>query len=387
MSTNPGGVVDPADLVGRDDVLARLYRAVDSGGAKVLGDRRMGKTSMLGVAQLALQRVGHPVVRVSAETSDPAVFGRHLLQQMRDEHVLRHAIPHWEGELGGEVGVNVGIASLKLTGKASTAGGGPAELDLFRACAEAARRAGPYRIVFIFDEITALARGLAAGDAGRAEEFFHMMRVPRQEIGNVSVVLAGSIGLHHVLRDMAVVNDIAAVPVGPLALTDAIYLARCLLRGADIAPERELAVARVVVEQCAGVPFYIHKLVERLDQHGQREPDAYNIQELVTRILEDDADEWEMRHYDTRLDDYYGSDAALARRIVDAYATSANGLTISQLEDQLAVVELPDRPSRDDLLGMLYRLEADHYLTRSGNVDHIATPLLRRAWCIMRRLP
>ena len=186
MATNAGGVVDPADLVGREDTLVKLYRSIDSGGAKVLGDRRMGKTSMLGAAQLQLQAVGHTVVRVSAETSDPAVFGRHLLQQLRAERVLRGALPQWEAELGGEVGINVGIASFKLSGNAAT-GGGPRELDLFRSCAEAARKAGPYRVIFIFDEITALARGLAADQAGAADEFFRTLRVPspgdRQRLG------------------------------------------------------------------------------------------------------------------------------------------------------------------------------------------------------------
>jgi len=148
MPTNPGGVVDPADLVGRDDLLMKFYHAVESGGAKVLGDRRMGKTSMLAAAQVELQRVGHTVVRVSAETSDPAVFGRHLLQQMRAERVLRAALPQWDVELGGEVCVNVGVASFKLNGKATT-GNGSRELDLFRSCAEAVRRSGPYRVIFI----------------------------------------------------------------------------------------------------------------------------------------------------------------------------------------------------------------------------------------------
>lgn len=385
MATNAGGVVDPADLVGRQDTLARLYRSINSGGAKVLGDRRMGKTSMLGAAQLELQAVGHTVVRVSAETSDPAVFGRHLLQQMRAERMLRSALPQWEAELGGEVSVNVGVASFKLSGKAGT-GGGAREMDLFRSCADAARRAGPYRVIFIFDEITALARGLASDDAGVADEFFRTLRVPRQEIGNVSVVMAGSIGLHHVLHDMAVVNDIAAIPVGPLSVVDAIYLARCLLRGAGLASDCEREIASAVVEQCAAVPFYIHKLVQKLDERGRQALDRATIEALVTNILEDPADEWEMRHYDTRIDDYYGEDAPLARQIIDAVALSADGLTMSHLEHQLAAVDLPSRPSRDHLLTMLYRLEADHYLTRSGNLDRMATSLLRRAWLIQRRL-
>jgi hypothetical protein len=386
MPTNPGGVVDPADLIGRDDALRTLYRAVDSGGAKVLGDRRMGKTSMLAAAQAELKRVGHTVVRVSAETIDPSVFARHLLQQMQEERVLRATLPKWEAELGGEISLNVGVASFKLNGKASAGGAGSRELDLFDSCAEAVGRSGPYRVIFIFDEISVLARGLAAGDVGRAEEFFRTLRAPRQQFKNVSVIMAGSIGLHHVLRDMAVVNDIAPIPVGPLASEEAVYLARCLLRGARIATDNELEVARAVVEQCAAVPFYIHKLVQKLDERGDRDPGASTIQPLVYGILEEHADEWDMRHYDTRIDGYYGKDALLARQLIDIFALSDSALTPSQVEDHLGSLNLSQRPNRDDLLAILYRLEADHYLVRVGNSDRMATLLLTRAWRTLRRL-
>ncbi|MDQ1742122.1 MAG: hypothetical protein QOE23_461, partial [Pseudonocardiales bacterium] len=67
MTTNPGGVVDPADLVGRDRELARLQRSVTTGGAKMLGDRRMGKTSLLRALSKSLDSAGHSVIRISAE--------------------------------------------------------------------------------------------------------------------------------------------------------------------------------------------------------------------------------------------------------------------------------------------------------------------------------
>jgi hypothetical protein len=95
-----------------------------------------------------------------------------------------------------------------------------------------------------------------------------------------------------------------------------------------------------------------------------------------------------MRHYDTRLDAYYeADDAVLVRRILDAYAISQNGLTVPELDGHLAAVDLPRRPGRDELVTIVGKLEADHYLRRSGSVDTMATSLLRRAWCWIRRLP
>src|ERR1700712_1480723 len=88
MTTNPGGVVDPDDLVGRGDELEQLRQSVLTGGAKLLGDRRLGKTSLLRLLELDLQAAGHTVIRVSAETDDPEVFSRNLIEAMRANHLL-----------------------------------------------------------------------------------------------------------------------------------------------------------------------------------------------------------------------------------------------------------------------------------------------------------
>ena len=109
MTTNPGGVVDPDDLIGRADELAQLQRAVETGGAKLLGDRRMGKTSLLRLLEQTLREAGHLVVRVSAETDDPVVFGRNLAEAMRASHVLGREWGRWQQEFGGELSINVGV--------------------------------------------------------------------------------------------------------------------------------------------------------------------------------------------------------------------------------------------------------------------------------------
>src|SRR5580704_5454509 len=107
------GVVDPDDLVGREAVRNELCLAVASGGAKVIGDRRMGKTSALRAVQDDLEKAGHTVVRVSGETSNPNLFSERLLQEMRSQRLIQRALPKWEAELGGEVSVNVGVGSAR----------------------------------------------------------------------------------------------------------------------------------------------------------------------------------------------------------------------------------------------------------------------------------
>jgi hypothetical protein len=384
MTTNPGGVVDPQDLVGRDVELVRLLHSVETGGSKLLGDRRMGKTSLLRKLEEQLRPVGHTVIRVSAETSDPATFGRNLLDAMRSVHALGREWPHWEREFGGELKVNVGVFGLKLTAKASSGDREPPAVDLFQRCAEVTRHSGPYRLSFIFDEITVLARALGERTPGGADEFLRTLRVPRQELQGVSMILAGSIGLHHVVSDLSVVNDLDSVVVGPLTDPEALYLARCLLRGAGIARAHEVAIAETIAEQTCAIPFYIHKLVQELGERGMTNPRRTEVVDLVDDALRNDR--WEMRHYLDRIPIYFGADAELVTSMLDAYAVSDSPLTVDDLSARLDAVDLERRPSRDTLLSIVVRLEADHYLVRVDAADRFATSLLRRAWRELRRL-
>jgi hypothetical protein len=382
MSTNPGGVVDPDDLIGRERELTRLLASVNTGGAKLLGDRRMGKTSLLRKFGDCLGEAGHAVIRISAESSDPEKFARDLIATMRHNRLLRDHVRRWEMELGGDLTLSVGVGGLSLQGRVSRSRL-DVEQDLFRACAEACSNRKPYRVVFVFDEITVLARQLGQLVPGGPEEFLRGLRVPRQELSSISMVFAGSIGLHHILSDRSPVNDLVPVPVGPLSQPDAWYLARCLLRGAGIAQSDEKRAAQTIVEQTCAIPYYVHKLVYDLAGQGALQPTDSDIVSAVDDALYEDR--WEMRHYRDRIPRYYGDDAALVTLMLDEYAASYQPLTIENVVNRLASTVLAGKPDKPKVRWLVERLEDDHYLVRVGVADRFATSLLRRAWLEMQR--
>lgn len=382
MTTNPGGVVHGADLIGRTRELHRLLMSVHTGGAKLLGDRRMGKTSLLRALSTSLDEAGHTVIRISGESSDPEKFGRDLVAEMRRNRVLHDHVRRWETDLGGELKVNVGIAGLTLQGHA-TRSRLAGEQDLFRACADACRDLTPYRLVFIFDEITALASRLSRLSASAPEEFLRSLRMPRQEIAGISMIFAGSVGLHHVLSEQSPVNDLDPVTVGPLSQPDALYLARCLLRGIGVLEADELPVAESIVEQTCAIPFYIHRLVQDIAERGASRPTKADVVAIVDDALH--GDRWEMQHYRDRIPRYYGDDAELVGAMLDEYAAADHPLTVEDIVDRLSATELAQHARRTRVLNLVDRLEDDHYVVRVGAADRFATSLLRRAWREMRR--
>jgi AAA ATPase domain len=380
MVTNPGGVVEPDDLVGRDRELNRLLKSVNTGGAKLLGDRRMGKTSLLNKAADQLEAVGHEVIRISVESSDPELFSQRLLSRLATSRVLGQHLTRWTAELGGELRLDVGPAGFLLKGNANR-GAGP-EVDFFDACLDATTRLKPYRLVFFFDEITVLASKLGARLPGGPEQLLHMLRAPRQHVHGVSMVMAGSVGLHHVLTDRSPLNDLDGIRIGPLADVDALYLARCLLLGAGVHCSDDVRVGQAVVEQTCAIPYYIHQLVGELAVRNFRLVTEQDVARVVDDALHDDL--WGMKHYLHRVPKYYGAEADAVVLMLDEYAAAPEPLTVEDVLNRLAVhPEL--QLTRDKVLNLVMRLEDDHYLVRVGRADRFATSLLLRAWRELRR--
>jgi len=369
---NPGGPVDPEDLVGRRDELQRTHEAVAHGGAYVTGERRMGKTSLLAKLESELVAAGRTVLRISAETSSPDVFAQRLVVELRKNHVLSPQVKRWEKEIEGSVGLAIGQTGFKLTGKAKRAADEPREIDVIELLASACERDGA---VLIVDEVTVLCSALGP-DA--ALELLRGLRAERQGDQRIQLVLSGSIGLHHAVPDTQPINDLWRVEVGPLALPEAEELTQRLLLGIGMSCDG--AMVADIVTVTSGVPFYIQAVVDRLRSQPTRP-----VADIVERCIIEN--EWHTQHYVKRVEDYYGRDSApVALALLDEFASaSPSGLTIEQVQSRVGA-SLDHAPSRDVLIDLLQKLEMDHYLIREGDVDRMSSPLLATIWRVHRRL-
>lgn len=378
LSVNPGGIVPVDELVGRGSLITELLAlaAPPSHGALLLGDRRIGKTSLLRAIETPLREAGHLVVRVSAETSSLETFGRALLAGLRSDRRQRS----WEVDLEGEVQVSAGPGRIVLRGKGRRRNE-TAEVDLFSACATAARSSGEgMRVILLLDEFTVLASEL---DPAEGREFLHTLRRARQELPELAMFLAGSIGLHHALPgDKTGVNDLTEIHVDVLAQADAQLLAAGLLQGAGIRTAEPGEVVAAMVEQTSGFPYYLHGVAQLLADRSAPVT-AQSVREVVADALEQDL--WNTSHYDARLESYYGRDAAESvRAILDTVASTHAPTSPDALLQSPPVAA--QGLSRTDLLRLLRRLEADHYLRRAGNDSAFASDLVRRIWLHLRRL-
>lgn len=372
ISPNPSG---PDDHIGHEAELHEVLLSVDSVGALLPGDRRMGKTSLLRKAEQLLTE--HVVVRISAETEKLDLFGPRLLELLRGHSVFADELKRWKME------VDVGYQGIRLRRRT---GDGPERAedsdDLFT---WAAARAAPTKLVVIIDEVTVLVTAIEQQHPGGAAEFLRSLRRPRQELPNVAVILSGSIGLHHAVRDSAPLNDLRKVRIGPLAPPDAVFLARCLLLGGRIETDDDMDVASTMAEATDGVPYFLHHVAAEASRRGGVLT-AGGVADIRQAALTDPDDPWHLRHYRERISRYYGADPDLVLHLLDAYALADGPLDVEALAAGVASVPIDGLPSRDELVRLVESLESDNYLTRRGNADEFAFRLLRDAWRSMRRL-
>lgn len=352
-----------------------MLLSVASVGALLPGDRRMGKTSLLRKVEQLLTE--HVVLRISAETDDADLFGRRLLEVLRGNRIFADELKRWNVE------VDVGYRGIRL--RRHPGEGGRHDEGYDDLVAWAAARAAPAKLIVIIDEITVLATAIEREHPGGAAEFLRSLRRPRQELPNVVVILSGSVGLHHAVADMAPVNDLRPVRIGPLDRDDAAFLARCLFLGEQIETTDEAAVAAAMADATDGVPYFLHHVAAEAARRGDVLT-AGGVAAIREAALTDPDDPWHLRHYRDRIPRYYGADADLVLHILDAYANAAEPIDLAGLTSQLGSVALDRRPTRDELIRLVESLEADHYLARRGDADEFAFRLLRDAWRSMRRL-
>lgn len=367
---NPGGRVDPDDLVGRHAELQRLHEAIVHSGAHVTGERRMGKTSILNKLHDELDAAGRTVIRLSAETQDLTTFTYRLLNELRTHKLVSRRISKWEKEIGGEISVSILGSGIKLTGKAKKNTDQTLELDLVDLLTSTSETAGA---VLIIDEITVLCAALGP-DA--TLEFLGNLRAHRESPRPLALVISGSLGLHHVLSDTRPINDLWTVEVAALQDAEARELIARLLLGVGIT--RTDALEHGILCATGGIPFYIQAVVQQLVDSPTR-----SISDIVEQSIIENL--WHTEHYVTRLGEYLGDDAAMARAMLDEYATH-DLLRVDDLERMLSTTFGPTA-DRENLLRVMSRLQKDHYVVRAdATTSSMSSPLLQQIWRIHRQL-
>ena len=387
MITNPGGQLDPEDIVGRDNLIGDMWVVLDGRCIYMNDLRRIGKTQIM-VKMKANAPPGWLCVKRDLGVCHTAEeFAQHAYEDSSAVLTGGKKATRRMGKLLGK------LAGTEIPGVLKLPDGSVAPWKevlerTFRDIHKCAESDGS-RMLFMWDEVPFLIDNIAKRQgAAVAMEVLDVIRALTQQYDRVRVLLTGSIGLHHVLQSLneegysgSPLNRMEFVRPGPLSDGDATNLAQRLLQGEDIRVD-DLDQCAAAIAECAGyVPFYIHKLISRLDKAAMHSPQS--IAEMLDTQLADRNSDWDLEHYRNRLKNYYGENLPSALAILDAIAIRRS----AKLEEIRSDVAAQMPVEIEQIRIIIDLLCKDHYLAHAKNGKyHFYLEIVARWWRISRDL-
>lgn len=364
MRANPGGVIAVEDVVGRDDLTARIWSVLENQSVVLTSERRLGKTSVIRkmVAACGSHQVCFARDIEDYRSATEFIEGIYADAEPILSKAERAGLGLWKllGKLGGtEIG-HVKLPNLKPHWKSIL-------LALFQDIFEREER----QVVFFWDELPLFLHNVKAnGGAREAMELLDVLRSLRQKYPKLRMVFAGSVGIHQVVQSLRKhgyandpTNDMAIIEVPPLTPEHGKHLARLLLEGERIKIVDDVGgTSEALSAAAAHIPFYIHYLVSRISNSGA-ELGRHSVQGCLNELIQDPSDPAHFSYYESRLATHYDPpDAKLALDVLDTIAVAGRPLPFGEL---LNLVNHKSAVEEEPLRQVLETLLKDHYLART----------------------
>lgn len=386
MKTNPGGILSPSEVVGRDVLIKQLWRALEKQSVVLSAERRMGKTSIIKKMHAEspdkltiyqdLEKVGTPrefvesvvesVEEHLSKTKWVAESFRNLLKSLHGAEISGFKLP----EVADREWKSLLVAIIKdLVWKP----GGT--------------------VYFFWDELPLMLYKIQKNCGETvAMEILDTLRSLRQTYPLLRMVYTGSIGLHNVLTSLkragyanAPINDMKRVDVPPLKLIDAENLALQLINGENIPIANPKIIAEKIAKSVDGIAFYVQHVVDRL-VNWQGVIGKKTIEDIVSNYLCDAQDPLDMRYFQERIKTYYlPQEISMAFGVLDVLSTEAEAISLADLANKLASQMASN--NLEAIRSMVELLQLDHYIQQSSAGSYaFRFPLIQRYWRLSRGL-
>lgn len=389
MKANPGGLIAPEDVVGRDPFIEQLWRTLSQQSVILLAERRIGKSTILRKINKESQSPWLPILRDVESINSVYRFVLQLREQLTPYLSKTEQGKSWLNKCheliaGGKI-AGVEIPQVQ-------------QGDWHDVLAELLSALGQYQqqhdqqVLLIWDEFPWMLQKIIKNEGHQAAgDLLDTLRHCRQSNSNLRMLFTGSIGLHQVINVIRSagysnepVNDMDVVTLNALESDDAVKLAQALMAGEGLAnqlSDQEVANFCTMVDN---VPYYIHHLIRSL-RNGDGTPEH-----IVKAAIAGVDNSWQLEHYYTRLADYYPENWQAYAVVLDTLANSDTPLRRKQIQKMLsadpATLNDANLQDNDQLKQMLRHLMDDHYLTQ--DIDTAAYqfryPLIKKWWCFYR---
>lgn len=380
----PGGQVSPEEVVGRDELIDSLWDRLRQQSLIFSGERRIGKSSILKKMTAEPPSDMLPIYRDLEGIRTPIEFVEAVWQDT--ETYLR--------ETGKARRVREYLS--ELTGSYFDSYQFPQIADgqwkiLLTKTIEDLVTLQDKQIVMIWDEMPHM---LGNFSDQVAMEVLDSLRSLRQTYPDIRMVFSGSIGLHHIIKNLQKAgysndpsNDMYPIDGHPLSLAAATNLTLNLLQGEKISVADPEQIAEDIAAAVDCIPFYIHHLINQFKDF----PEEINQEEIIHTVhecLRNPLNLWKMDHYRERIDNYYNElQKPYALEILDILSINPP-TSFSRLWQYLKTE--PETKDKEMARTVLRLLLKDYYLVQednlSGSMYTFRYQLVQKYWQISRGL-
>ena len=380
MRANPGGVLSPEEVIGRDKLIDQLWRVLETQSIVLTSERRVGKTSVIRKMVSACGDDRVCFLRDVEGFRSPTEFIEGIYADVEPilskKERARLAIWGLLGKLGGtEIG-HVKLPEIKSHWK-----------NLIEALFQDifAEEARP--VIFFWDELPLFLYNVkeTAGEQD-AMELLDELRTLRQKHTRLRMVFTGSVGIHQVIGSLRKhgyandpTNDMQTIEVPPLDPADGSHLAGLLIAGERIEVSCDPSLANRAFSESAGhIPYYIHCLISRIANNGVP-VGSDEVKSCLQQLIADPNDPAHFQYYQSRLTTYYGAiEAQLALYALDVLASVGHPVHFAELWN---LVQHKTADAKEELFRqVLLVLLKDHYLFRNPDGTYCFRYSIVQAW-------
>ena len=385
MQINPGGRLDTKDVIGRDNEIDRYWRVLQRQGLVLSAERRIGKTHILLKMREECQSGYSPFYQDLEAVHSIADLIRSIHETARQSSSTRpnvkSRIAKWSALLPNKIaGVELPTADASWQVLLTEAFDHLINIADDDMC-----------VLMLWDEFPLMLHNLQrkAGQDAPIQLLDHLRALRLARADRLRFLFTGSLGLHLVLRSLREagnandpVNDMLSLTVPPMAHSDTRKLAEALLRETRAAPAHIPRLASEIAEQVGGFPYYVHHVVDQLDQL-RRQPGLEDVSAAIDHLVYDPHDPANLSYYLNRLSSYYTQDQrALALLVLDTLAREQSSRPVPEL---LNLCRHRDPSLADEQLReILTILSEDHYIARTpgaaGAAYDFRWPLVKKWW-------
>lgn len=388
MKPNPGGMLQLNDIVGRDSLVTYLQTALDQQSILLVAERRTGKTHVLEKFKATAPKTWVVIKRDIGAIRSAHEFVQYVMADLYPHLEAKTNFRNWLQGLGEQLG-GAQIGPVKLPNFAAKQW----KQILNDAIAHLHENSVIDRVVFLWDELPWMLEIIAKNNPQEAMEMLDVLRALRQQhAGKLRMVFTGSLGLHHIVRRLKAqgynntpINDMLAVEVEPLALTDAANLVGRLFVDSGLSVASS-AVYEETAKTLDCIPFYIHHVVSALLKNPASKTQTLDmpaVHAVIDNSIHSADNLWDLQHYEERTQDYYQSQRAECLTLLDAVASQATPLSMPDaIRRAKAAYPLVEQQQWIELSRLL---ERDHYFKRNAESEVSFKFTVVKRWWVWHR--